>query len=299
MPELYMPHFPHSHVCTRMLASVIVDDMIIAFSHIEGIFYMVYSLSWLADVLRKAGCAVVEEPGWKTAGRGEMGPVKGVILHHTAGPKTGNAPSLGIVQHGRPDLPGPLSQLFLARDGTFHVIGAGRCNHAGKGSWKGLVTGNTNCIGIEAENMGTSADPWPEVQYAAYVKGVAAILQHCGLTSDWAIGHKEYALPKGRKIDPSFDMDDFRDAVSDAMSSKLVTKAPVSDNGAKAMLQFGDHGESVTELQTALGIHADGSFGIATKAAVMALQKKNGLTQDGLVGPKTWALLGEQSPDDN
>ena len=50
------------------------------------------------------------------------GTIRGVICHHTAGPLAGNAPSLGIVTNGRPDLSGPLAQLCLGRDGTFFLV---------------------------------------------------------------------------------------------------------------------------------------------------------------------------------
>lgn len=171
--------------------------------------------TWLAGALKGAGCKVVELANWQTRGRpGDFGPVKGVLCHHTAGSLKGNAPSLNLILAGRPDLPGPLSHLHLARDGTFTVIAAGRCNHAGPGSWHGVTSGNTSFIGIEAENAGTGADPWPDVQVEAYAKGVAAILTHIGASSDMAVGHKEYALPPGRKIDPSFNMTAFREKVA-------------------------------------------------------------------------------------
>jgi peptidoglycan hydrolase-like protein with peptidoglycan-binding domain len=35
----------------------------------------------------------------------------------------------------------------------------------------------------------------------------------------------------------------------------------------------------------------DGNFGPGTSAAVIACQQKNGLTGDGVVGPKTWAAF--------
>src|SRR5215472_12378566 len=141
---------------------------------------MAFSLTWLPDVLLGAGLKVAEQPGWQTRGTAEMGVVRGVMCHHTAGASTGNMPSLGVVTNGRPDLPGPLSQLCLGRDGTFFVVAAGRSNHAGIGNWQGITTGNTNFIGIEAENTGETtgpnADPWPAVQLDAYRRGVAAIL---------------------------------------------------------------------------------------------------------------------------
>jgi hypothetical protein len=175
---------------------------------------------WLAYVLRVRGCAVNELAGWKTRGRpGAFGPVRGVLCHHTAGPLTGNAPSLPTIVDGRPDLPGPLSHLHLARDGTFTVIAAGRCNHAGPGAWHGVTSGNTSFIGIEAENAGTDADPWPDEQVEEYARGCAAILIHIGAPVIMCAGHKEYALPPGRKIDPSFNMTAFRQKVAAFMEA--------------------------------------------------------------------------------
>lgn len=175
--------------------------------------------TWLADVLRAANCNVVELSGWQERGRpGPFGPIQGILCHHTAGPLTGNASSLGTVIGGRSDLPGPLAQLHLARDGTYTVIAAGRANHAGIGEWQGLTSGNTSFIGIEAENAGTPDDPWPDVQMEAYAKGCAAILNHLNADEIMCAGHKEYALPAGRKIDPSFDMDAFRTKVSAFMA---------------------------------------------------------------------------------
>lgn len=179
---------------------------------------MAYNLTWLADALRAGGCKVVELAGWKERGRAEMGTVKGVLCHHTAGARSGNAPTLKLIVAGRPDLPGPLSQLHLGRDGTFTVIGAGRCNHAGSGEWKGVTAGNSSFIGIEAENAGDGTDPWPDVQMEAYARGVAAILKHIKAPVTMCAGHKEYALPRGRKIDPSFDMVAFRAKVAAFMA---------------------------------------------------------------------------------
>src|SRR5579871_6896323 len=119
---------------------------------------MAYSLTWLADILRNAGLKVAECPGWQTRGHGDMGEVKGILCHHTAGGKTGNMPSLDTIINGRPDLSGPLAQLGLGRDGTFYIIAAGRCYHAGTGAWKGVTTGNSSFIGIEAENTGLGDD---------------------------------------------------------------------------------------------------------------------------------------------
>ena len=111
---------------------------------------MVFSLTWLPGVLKAAGLKVAEVDGWRSRGRAEMGTVRGVICHHTAGSATGNMPTLDLLIKGRSDLSGPLAQLGLGRDGTYYVIAAGRANHAGVGRWRGIDTGNSSFIGIEA-----------------------------------------------------------------------------------------------------------------------------------------------------
>lgn len=249
-------------------------------------------LTWLADVLKRAGLKVAEQPGWQTRG-GPMGTVRGVMCHHTAGPKTGNMPTLGVVTNGRPGLSGPLAQLGLGRDGTFYVIAAGRANHAGKGVWKGVVTGNSSFIGIEAENQGIAADPWPAVQMDAYKRGVAAILGKLGTDASMCCGHKEYALPRGRKIDPSFDMDAFRADVAAIMAGTAPAPVPIpaKDEQSRPTLRRDSRGDAVKQLQAALGLAADGIFGPKTEAAVRAFQRTHGLVPDGIFGPRSWAAL--------
>lgn len=177
-------------------------------------------LTNLADMLRAAGMKVEEVPGWKTRGHGQMTDVDAIVCHHTAGPKTGNYPSLSVVRDGRPDLDGPLAQLGLGRDGTVFVIAAGVCYHAGVvfETWQD----NWHAIGIEAE--GTGVDPWPTVQYQAYAHLVAALRRAYGVPNDRVVGHKEIAKPKGRKSDPNFDMASFRSAVNLAYTG--MTKPP-------------------------------------------------------------------------
>ncbi|MCW3842557.1 L,D-transpeptidase family protein [Micromonospora yasonensis] len=62
-------------------------------------------------------------------------------------------------------------------------------------------------------------------------------------------------------------------------------------------LQQGSRGAAVTTLQRRLtALHydvggVDGIFGSSTFHAVVAFQKVNGLSRDGIVGPRTWAAL--------
>lgn len=58
------------------------------------------------------------------------------------------------------------------------------------------------------------------------------------------------------------------------------------------MIQKGDQGRYVEALQTILGgLTVDGSFGDKTLTAVKKFQNENGLEVDGIVGPKTWAMI--------
>jgi hypothetical protein len=174
-------------------------------------------LTDLADILRTAGLNVTEVSGWQTRGHSVMTSVKSILVHHTAGPATGDYPSLAVVRDGRPDLAGPLAQLGLGRSGTWFVIAAGRSYHAGK-TIDDSVYGNPNAIGVEAEGTGLPADNtghqnWPEVQWQSYVRGVQALRTAYGVPTARVLGHKEAAVPAGRKIDPNFSMAEFRAAL--------------------------------------------------------------------------------------
>jgi peptidoglycan hydrolase-like protein with peptidoglycan-binding domain len=258
---------------------------------------MAFSLTWLPQVLLDAGLKVAEQPGWRDRGRGDVGPTKGVMCHHTAGAKTGNMPSLGIVTNGRPGLPGPLAQLCLGRDGTYFVVAAGRCNHAGPGNWQGFTAGNTNFIGIEAENTGFTSgpkdDPWPAVQMDAYRRGVAAILKKIRANAIMCCGHKEYRLPIGFKNDPTFDMHDFRSQVSLIMAgiAPAPSRIPGTDSANRPTLRRGDTGSPVEIVQAKVGVSVTGTFDADTEAAVRRFQLEHGLVPDGIVGPRTWATI--------
>ena len=63
------------------------------------------------------------------------------------------------------------------------------------------------------------------------------------------------------------------------------------------VLKVGSEGADVKKLQEKLGVESIGKFGPKTEAAVKAWQKANGLKDDGIVGPATWAkLFGETKP---
>ncbi|HEY1595706.1 MAG TPA: transglycosylase family protein [Thermoleophilaceae bacterium] len=61
------------------------------------------------------------------------------------------------------------------------------------------------------------------------------------------------------------------------------------------LLHRGSHGTTISAVQSALGIPADGVYGAVTRRAVMDFQRAHGLIVDGIVGPQTLAALGLSS----
>lgn len=184
-------------------------------------------LTDLAAACRKSGLRVVELPGWQHRGRpGRFNP-KGILCHHTGSAGGGRSYVEWMAYTGRSDLPAPLCQLALERDGTVYVCAAGRANHAGKNrSVAGLLygDGNRKLLGIEALNSGsegwasrgTDAAGRTITQREAYVRLCAALNAHYGWQVRRTLGHRETSVTG--KWDPGLlDMDELREDVATTM----------------------------------------------------------------------------------
>lgn len=207
------------------------------------------------EALRAEGLTVKELPGWKTHNRnhkGDWGPVHGVMVHHTV---SGTRGIEGTVRDGYADLPGPLCQGLIHKDGTVVTVGWGRCNHAGGGDPQvlaaikaetyplpktdthdgepGAVDGNAHFIGFECVNLGDGKDPWPSIQVEAMARAVAAVCRMYGWTVNSALRHMDWS---DWKSDPrGIDWPEFRARVTrilmgkpNATPLKPGTKPPVT-----------------------------------------------------------------------
>jgi hypothetical protein len=170
----------------------------------------------LPKALAARGLTVELVPGWETRGSSAFSP-GGAVCHWTAGPKkSATRPSLNIVVNGRAGLPGPLCNVYLDRNGVAVVVAAGRANHAGVGSWRGL-TGNSAVFGTEAEAAGP--EDWTDAQRIAYPRVNAAYADIGGFGADMVCGHSEWATPTGRKSDVNgYTMADMRTAVAQILA---------------------------------------------------------------------------------
>ena len=189
---------------------------------------------FLAALLAE-GVSVQEHPNWRTHTRTSAtrpwGPVHGVIVHHTV--SSGSANTVRICRDGYSGLPGPLCQGVITKDGVFHLIGYGRCNHAGGGDPDVLaavqnenygvrppvpdvgntdgIDGNARFYGWECENLGDGKDPWTEAQLDTIERASAAICRAHGWSAKSVIGHLEWSDDKS---DPrGFAMSWMRDQI--------------------------------------------------------------------------------------
>lgn len=149
----------------------------------------------VVEALRDHGLHLGFCPGWETRGSSTFWP-QGHVCHHDAVASRWTTPP-GLLIAGRSDLAGPLCNTALQADGTVWLVAAGRANHAGTGSWRGLV-GNSTVWGTEAQNAGTGQE-WPDAQIAAYARLSAALGEYFGFSAEMVCRHAEWTT---RKIDP-------------------------------------------------------------------------------------------------
>src|SRR4051812_40666635 len=167
-------------------------------------------LTDMADVLRDAGVAVVEQDGWQTRARSSGGYSSGkpwcVMWHHTASSVNASASSDANYMSYSADSK-PVANLLIARDGTAWVLAGGATNTNGKGMARSFSRGtvpadsmNTYAIGMEIQNSGIGQS-YSQACINACFKVSTALCRAYGLAPDDVDQHVNYA--PDRKIDPA------------------------------------------------------------------------------------------------
>jgi hypothetical protein len=118
--------------------------------------------------------------------------------------------------HGRSDVPGPLCHVLLGRDNVAYVIAAGKANHAGPGSWRGL-SGNSSVFGLEVEHVGTTAEPLSGERRESMVQIHAAFAEG-RFDASWVCQHYEWTTRKIDFVRALLDPDRFRADIARAIS---------------------------------------------------------------------------------
>lgn len=280
--------------------------------------------TWVPDVLRAAGIAVVAYPGWETRSHGEYRTPLSVTWHHDAS-AVGDSPSVPQSMIRRWDV--AAAPAWVDRAGVWHIIAAGVAWHAGR-VLPGKP-GNYDSYGVETDH--TTGEDWPPALLDSLRRGTAAILRHVGRSADPALEfHKTVCSPPGRKVDPDgLDLATERINVAAYMSGQpLPPGAPVRPapaagpapsseeyamdtldlSNAHRRLVTGRHVDNLQGLLLAAGYgpdglvdrsgRPDGKAGGATRAALGAWQKRTN-TGDGrgnpdyICGKNSWRTLIE------
>lgn len=198
-----------------------------------------------------------------------------IVLHHTGSNNFRGGLSTLTTPNGQKSVS---AHYLLAKDGTIYqlVDDKYRAYHAGESALHGVPTDvNARSIGIEIVSDGTPGS-YTEAQYKALEKLVPYLMQEYKVPLDNLLGHKDVAIPKGRKDDPAnFDFARIRNAVrgsEDQPASPRPTPSPAqpkpapSPNAAPDVaspesrgitapsvnLRRGARGSEVAKLQNAL-----------------------------------------------
>ena len=176
------------------------------------------------------------------------------------------------------------SQLGLDRDIPSSGLAVYHCDILGSNEWQGgSATNHYQCGLLQADghldletnrNMGDEMDLFQEA--------AAVVVSHCTQPSSNLWDGSESGLTISNVSAPG----------------QVITFQVGPAEPSPATLQIGSKGLAVKALQCFLNsagaspeLKVDGKFSLKTKNAVISIQKKYGLAQDGIAGPKTWAAL--------
>ncbi|MFD4000837.1 peptidoglycan-binding protein [Streptomyces rubiginosohelvolus] len=282
----------------------------------------------LLKALRDEGLTVVEHRSWRTNNRnhkGSIGPMRGVMIHHTV--TSGTASSVELCYNGHSALPGPLCHGVIAKDGTVYLVGHGRTNHAGLGDDDVLqaviaerdlpadneanTDGNRHFYGFECVNLGDGKDPWPAAQLLAIERAAAALCRAHGWSERSVIGHLEW---QPGKIDPrGFTMNSMRGRIGKRLDSK-PTPPPTKPKPSPApkptyepfpgaaFFKAGRNSAVITAMGKRLVAEGCGRYAVgpgprwseADRKSYAAFQRKlgySGADADGIPGKTSWDRL--------
>jgi N-acetylmuramoyl-L-alanine amidase len=128
-----------------------------------------------------------------------------IVIHHTASNN-----GAGDLAHMRDPKSQVSAHYMLDRDGKIYqlVNDSKRAWHAGKGELHGVPTDvNGRSIGIEIVNDGSGKTPFTEAQYKSLTQLVGFLKREYNVPGGNIVGHKDVAVPKGRKNDPAANFD--------------------------------------------------------------------------------------------
>ena len=150
--------------------------------------------------------------------------------------------------------------------------------------WHWVYRGSQDGASVTTSTS-TSTSASAELVLGASGERVVALQQALGITADGDFGPQTEAAVKAFQQRSGLEADG---RVGPKTWAKVLAVSAPAD---RPELRIGSSGEPVRWLQQRLTIAVDGDFGSQTDGAVKSFQRAGGLTDDGVVGPKTWAAL--------
>jgi N-acetylmuramoyl-L-alanine amidase len=194
-----------------------------------------------------------------------------IVLHYTE-----QSSEDALARLCDPEHSSPVSSHYLVHeDGRIDqlVPEARRAWHAGLSSWEGETDNNSRSIGIEIVNPGHpfGYPDYPDAQIDAVIALCREIVARHHIRATRVLAHSDIA--PGRKIDPGEKFPWARLAVAGV--GLWVEPAAIH---AGTVLKLGDRGDTVAELQRALGRYGYGAnvthlYDEATRDIVTAFQR--------------------------
>ncbi|HEY9899927.1 MAG TPA: N-acetylmuramoyl-L-alanine amidase [Pantanalinema sp.] len=180
--------------------------------------------------------------------------ISAIVLHHTSG---------GTLESNANYFKNPSAEVsshyIVGKDGRIvqSVADGKRAWHAGTSDFKGRNDVNDFSLGIEIVNSGSGSDPFTDAQYRGLIDLVAWMCQTYNISLDRITGHKDIALPRGRKNDPAanFDWSRVRAGVEAKLKGRSAPAASQPKPVAKPASASGDQGlYAVKDGDTLYGI---------------------------------------------
>lgn len=223
----------------------------------------------------------------KTYRKRAISSIKNIAIHHSA-TTSGNSESFARYHVNHHGWPGIAYHYVVNKDGSIDY-----CHNHEVVSYH---VGNSNSKAIGICMVGDfRTQKLEKLQRDATLQLVRKLLKELNLSFDDVWGHVEFP-GYARKPCPSVSMEQFRRSLRD-FASQTPNSAIASVEKPRGILEMGDIGNDVKKIQQKLtdaGFSPgsiDGIFGRKTAQAVREFQKKERISIDGIVGPKTLGLL--------
>lgn len=161
---------------------------------------------------------------------------------------------------------------------------------------KGYTGSDVTSVQTRLKELGYYTISVDGVYGTGSIAAVKSFQQKNGLTADGLAGSRTFTVLFSSSAIAASGSSGSSDSSSSGSGGSSGSGDSSSGSSTYITLSEGSTGSDVRQLQQALknlnyNVGVDGTYGALTKAAVVAFQKRNGLTSDGVAGARTQEVL--------